>query len=158
MYGVFFNPSSSSALFVSESSIAAWGHAVTIAPQGGIPRVVLDGAQLHSSLHGLVFSTFEAAGSSRTTMREGLISRIAGSAIVVDTGGGSVPIDLMLDRTVLTNNNNGIDIRSGQNATIRVGDSVFSGQNWEDVSGGSVMSYGTNTSTHGSLGPIIPLK
>jgi hypothetical protein len=148
----------SAALFVRDSRIAAKGHAVTIAPRAGSQRIVLDGRLLHSSLHGLVFSTFEAAGSSRATMRKSLISRISGSAIIIDTGGGSVPADLMLDRTVLTNNNHGIDVRSGQNATIRVGDSVFSGQNSEDVSGGSVVSYGTNMSAHGSLGPIIPLK
>ena len=165
-FGIFFNPDAPAELMIFDSKIGAMGEAIHLAPRSGMQRVILDRVQLHDSLHGLVFGSYGAAGSIRVMLRDSMIVNISGSGIIVDTGGGAVPNDLIVDRTVLANNSYGIDIRSGQNARIRMGDSIISGHSIASISPyGSIASYGTNkvagNADYGADGaplPTIPLK
>ena len=154
-YGVLFSPSTSAKLYVADSRFSVGTAAAQIGSTGGVQHVLFNKVSSHNSLHGIGVGGFGSTGSIVATVRDSAIGSFWGSGIGVYTDGGAVAIELMIDRTVIANGAYGVDIVSGQNANVRMGDSTLSGHQIGGVNG-AVASYGTNKVVQSVDGIAIP--
>ncbi len=159
-----FEPSAGiNQLHVSNTKITnvdAYG--ITVAPTGtAVAKVVIDRTIVsHSGYMGLALSS--AGGSLSATVRESVVSGALSFGVVSSHFGG--PAEVMLDRVSVANNGSfGI---TSEDATIRVGNSVVSGNlNGLQNPGGTdvIASYGNNkivgnTNSDGTPTSTIPMK
>ena len=154
-YGILFSPSTSARLHVADSKFAVGTAAAQIGSTGGVQHVLFDKVSSHNSLHGMGIGGFGSTGSIVATVRDSMIGSFWGSGIAVYTNDGAVPVELMIDRTVIAGGGYGVDIVSGQNANVRMGDSTLTGQGIGGVNG-AVASYGTNKVVQSVDGIAIP--
>jgi hypothetical protein len=93
-------------------------------------------------------------------IRNSLITGQTGSSILLF---GTVPKNVMLDRSVVANGNAGIEV-GGSQSVIRIGDTAFGGFHTSIVSSSSsnVLSYGTNKAVDLidgiAIGTSIPMR
>lgn len=163
-FGVTFYPHSSAHLHVFDSKIGGGGKAVDITSFGGDLQAVFDRVEVRGANEGI---TFQNAGSGTVhgTVRNSLISAqyVYGIWLPASTS-NSVPVSVMVDRSVIANGEYGVQIGSNTTSTIRIGDTTISGQDSAPVtSGGAVLaSYGNNRFLGGPDGipvsTVIPLK
>lgn len=153
-FGIHFAPSTASKLYVSDSKLAVGGENIRVGTSGGVASAVIDRMESHVALHGVTFNAGPALVQG--TIRNSLIAGQGGSDIALGTVADAQPMAVMVDRSVLSNSPTAIDNRSG--ATIRIGDSTFSGHDGDFLYlSGMALSYGTNRFSDASL-TKIPLK
>ena len=145
--GISFRPASgTSELYVSDSAIANATNGILVTPSGsGGAKVMLDRVRVENGVNlGILFSGSNTTGSITATVRESVVAGNAGVGIhALEPGNGTTTV--MVDHATAVDNR--IGIRShGTGATIRIGDSTVTGNDFGLVSfdGGAIESYETN--------------
>jgi hypothetical protein len=145
-YGIFFLPTSSSQIFVSNTLISDNGSdGIQIDPSGpGTTNGVLNHVEMeHNAPDGLAVFT-DSTHSVNVTVSDSVAANNASDGIVVGSDGG--PANVMVRNSTIANNGlDGLDSQ-GTGATIRVTRSTITGNfgGWTTSSGGVVTSYADN--------------
>ncbi|MBA1143317.1 right-handed parallel beta-helix repeat-containing protein [Mesorhizobium neociceri] len=148
--GVFFAPSGTSELYITNSFITDNGtDGVHIQPTGaGVAKVIIDNSTIeNNNLAGVKADGTSNTGGSNTTIVDSSVSGNTNAGISILNPVGGPAINIMVDGVAVANNGAAGGLRvDGANATIRVGRSTISGNTTGTaiVNGGVISSYGTN--------------
>ncbi|MDP3896712.1 MAG: hypothetical protein Q8Q62_08550 [Mesorhizobium sp.] len=171
--GILFVPTVTSKLFVSNSKItrngylaegaASGGAGIQVAPTGsGGAKVMIRDTLLDNNFVGLRTNTQATTGLITVDVIDTSTSGNGLHGIVAFGGTGTTNVML---RRVNSANNASVGLRaSAANTTIRVGESVVTGNavGTEIVGGAQILSYGTNqingNTNDGPNPPLIPLR
>jgi hypothetical protein len=134
--GINFAPTVASKLFVSNTIItdnnkgsAAAG--ILIKPVGsGLASGVIDGVQMLNGGNGLIVDGTAATGTAQISiaLRNSNASGNTFNGITAIAAAGKPPVEIIVDRTMVQGNNNGIS-STGTGADITLGYSVVTGNN-----------------------------
>lgn len=145
--GVRFVPSSgTNQLHVSNTKITNVRlYGIKVAPTGtAVAKVFIDRTIVaHSGYMGLALSS--AGGSLSAMVRESVVSGVDSFGVLASHFGG--PAEVMLDRVSVTNNTHFGVTSDSDEATIRIGNSIVSGNNNGLYNAGGtymIASYGNN--------------
>jgi hypothetical protein len=161
--GIKFSPASgTSELSVADSTITgATSHGLFIFPTGsGSAKVMIDRVRVNgsASVRG-IYVYGGSTGSINGTVRDSVLEGGNYGVHVVENNSGTS--NVMIDRSALVHNTGYGAVASGAGATIRIGDSVVTGNNigLYAVGGGVVASYGTNkvNSNNSDGTPLTPV-
>jgi len=159
--GILFQPSTSSTLAVSNTFVADNIGGVAVQPTAAAnANATLSRTEMHNnSLVGFGVTGFNTTGTVAATVADSVAAR-NGNGFLAVSGGTT---GLMVVRSVAANNDFGLQAL-GASATLRVGDSIVTGNTtgWVVAQGGTVQSYGNNA-VNGNAGgegamPLVGLK
>jgi hypothetical protein len=165
--GIAFVPNTTSIdanLAVSNSYFAYSTNAINVAPSGsGTTLVALNRVEMHGSSYGFIINGSGGTGKITATLTDSQ-SNFNGPGIAVFSNTGQAQAQIMMTRSVTTNNNVGVQV-SGALATVRLAQSTVTGNanGYMLASGGSLVSYGDNyidgnLANEAAPGTIIPKK
>lgn len=167
--GVQFAPSGDATLhiantLITENGASGVGGGVLIQPTGtGTAKVsVTDSRLIGNTNTGFwMLSTGNTGAGNIADVTDSVVANNAGSGIVINAQTGVAPARLMVNRTMVSNNNLGM-VASGAGATARLGSSTVSGNATGVLSNLSAVlsSYGNNqfhhnTTANGSFTSVI---
>jgi hypothetical protein len=150
--GIDFTPNTtgtSANLAVSNSYFASSTDGIFVAPSGsgGTTLVALNRVEMHGNGNGFYIDGSLATGTAQitATMTDSLSSGSGGFGIAVFSDTGQAQTQLMMTRSVTTNNNTGV-YASGALARVRLAQSTVTGNadGYFVVGGGTLESYGDN--------------
>lgn len=166
--GIFFAPSGTSELYVTNSYVTGnGGDGIHIQPTGtGVAKVVIDGTSVsNNSLAGVKADGTSNTGGSNITVANSSVSGNTNSGISIFNPVGGPVISVMVNHATVSNNGANGGLRAdGANTTLRVGSSTVTGNAVGTVAANSgvINSYGNNqingNTSDGPNPPTIPLK
>jgi hypothetical protein len=152
-FGVSFQPSANTSLFIKDSVISENGSGVTgggilLQPTGaGSGRVVMSNVKVWNNANGgLNVNTSSTSGFVAFTVEKSEFAGNAGNGISGTSGGELVG---MIDSSTVANNSGSGITSSGANTTLRVGNTTITGNAFASgagvsVGGGAIRTYGDN--------------
>ena len=166
--GIFFAPSATSELYVTNSYVTGnGGDGIHIQPTGtGVAKVVIDGTSVsNNGLAGVKADGTSNTGGSNITVVNSSVSGNTNSGVSIFNPVGGPVINIMVNHVTVSNNgaNGGLRV-DGANATVRIGSSTITGNGTGTViaNSGVISSYGNNqingNTSDGPNPPTIPLK
>ena len=164
--GVEFQPNAKSTLALSNTLLADnGGVGLVVVPSGsGAVGVSLSRVEAYNNSFGgfNVFGT-GSTGAVNATAAECTAANNGGSGFAVVSTAGHAVTNLMVVRSMAANNATGLIATGGATATLRVGQSVVTGNttSWSASSGAILRSYGDNKidgNGDGDPGPILLAK
>lgn len=170
-FGVSYQPTGVSNLYISNTAItqngnAATGGGILVKPTGtGVGRVVLENVRVQqNSGTGILVDSTGNTGGIAVTIDGTQVSGTGGNA--VRGIGGGAPINIMVTNSIVANNaNSGILAEGG--TTFRVGNTTITGNGFAGgsgvamVGGGQALTYGDNRNDSNAadgafVAPAIP--
>jgi parallel beta helix pectate lyase-like protein len=145
---------------VTGNGAGTYGAGINIAPTGtGSARVTIANSKFHNNVVGIRASAAGTTGSIGISVTDTTSAGSTLHGIVAESASGAVR--MMLNHVVVTNNSSD-GLRSvGANSTIRIGNSVVTGNNgtgFAVASGGVLQSYGNNqVNSNGLDGTATPV-
>jgi hypothetical protein len=120
-------------------AVNATGGAIQVRPVGGTISGAIDHVLTSRNVNGLVGDGFGGGSGLNVSMTESVVNASSANGVLLTSAVGA---SIMIQRSAITNNSaNGL-LTQNAGATIRVGNSVISGNS--TATSGNVQSYGTN--------------
>jgi len=148
--GIELFPTGNSNLSVSNTLVADnGGSGIVVSPTGsGIVKTALSRVEAYNNSGAGVFvsAQFSSAGTINATAEDSVAANNSGAGFVAFSPTGQSPTNLLVVRSVSSNNGTGL-FASGAAATLRVGQSTVTGNttnSWSTFNGGVLRSYGDN--------------
>jgi hypothetical protein len=150
-YGIIYQPSAASELYVTDSTVArengaTGGAGILIKPVGsGSAKVVLDNVAIDDNASGITIDGRSTTGSNTVTVRNSTIAGSTGVGLfAIDNSGGTTNVTIE-GSTSANNGTNGVSV-NGANVTVRLRNSTVSGNNQglAKGAGGKIISHGGN--------------
>jgi hypothetical protein len=144
-YGIFFIPGADSNLSVSNTVASNnVGDGITVNPSGsGAVTAVFNRVETNNNAIGIDISGGGSSGTLKATVSHSVAAKNTGQGYVASSN-GAAPTTLMILNSVTANNNIGLQVNVG--ATLRIFDSIVTGNTigWFN-DGGVLQSYGNNS-------------
>lgn len=144
--GIYFAPTASSKLFVSDTVTSDNGFAgIDVAPTGsgqGTVSVVINHVEANNNEYGFVFDGSNGFATVKGTITDSVASSMSQSGFYA-SGSGSAPTTMTVFHSVAANNFTGLSV-GNSSATLRVANSVLTGNTNSWGSNGTLRSYGDN--------------
>jgi hypothetical protein len=156
-FGILFQPTGASSLYVSDTTIAnngsgTTGGAIDIKPSGtGAARVTINGVSAFSNVAGIIAdgsaTTAESVIDVINTVSAGATA--AGILALTPTSGGGA-IAILVDRSSLINNVTGASASGPKSSIFLTNTTIFGNTTGLVTSAGSTLSYKTNNINGGN--------
>jgi hypothetical protein len=156
-FGILFQPTGASGLYVSDTTIAnngsgSTGGAINIKPSGtGTARATISGVSAFSNVAGIIADGSATTGESVIHVSNTVSAGAAAAGILVTTpasGGGSTAI--AVDRSSLINNATGASATGPKSSVFLTNTTIFGNTSGLVASAGSTLSYKTNNINGGN--------
>jgi hypothetical protein len=156
-YGIIYQPSAASELYVTDSTVArengaTGGGGILIKPVGSASaRVVLDNLSIADNSVGLRIDGTATTSAIGVTLRNSTIAGSSGAGLIaVDSGSGGT--NVLIDAVNIDHNGNPGVSANGSNAIVRIRNSTVTrnATGLSTVSGGKIISFGGNVVTSNS--------
>jgi hypothetical protein len=150
--GILFAPTGMSKLFVSNTIIAdnnkgSAAAGILIQPTGsGVARGVVSGVKMRNNGNGLIVDGSTTTGAPvNIVLHSSEVSGNSFNGVAAVSAANKAPVEIVVDRTVVEGNNNGIS-STGSGADITLGSSIVTGNNvgLAFTAPAAIRSYQTN--------------
>jgi hypothetical protein len=156
--GIQFLPSGLTDLYLVDTAITDNGSGIAVQPSGtGSGRLVVERTKFEHNTFGVVINTAGSSGGGISAIvRDSVVAGSTNTGVIA-IASGTPAITMALERLAALGNGTGVNA-TGNNATIRIGNSVISGNNTGvSNSGGSITSYKNNEiNGNGADGTPLP--